>query len=190
LEAAALFDVLGELVPPAITKLYPWHAGCCILATRVAIEVAAHYGIEARPLPVQVLLYNEAFRRHLEAREELDVHNWYQQDGSHSIGLGFGAPEMGADKWAGHLIVTADGLFADLSIRQAERLERKIVTGGFLVGPYRPGLQAWEAVNDHGTAIQYKTSANMAYTAAPDWCDPKRRRQLAGPIIREVRRRF
>ena len=39
----------------------------------------------------------------------------------------------------------------------------------------------------HGTVIQYQRKTDARYRLAPDWRDARRRRKLAGPIIRALR---
>ena len=68
----------------------------------------------------------------------------------------------------------------------AERPERGIITGPALVGPWRPPV--WEARNDAGTIVQYKILRDVEYIAAPDWRDPRRRKEICGPLIREIQR--
>ena len=50
--AEKLFTSLVPLIAPAIRTKWGKYNGC-ILATRVAVEVAAYFGIIARPLAVR-----------------------------------------------------------------------------------------------------------------------------------------
>jgi hypothetical protein len=185
MDAFSLFQALDGLIAPAIARMFPAYPNCCILATRITMEVGAYFGVEVQPLPVQVILYNGAYRRHVEAGEEYDIERWHREDGSHSVGVGFGAPGSEYNCWPGHLIATADGVFADYTIRQAERPQHGIITGNTLVGPYRP--PRWTAVNNADTTVEYRVTGNDAYTGARDWTDPVRRRKITGPLIREMK---
>src|SRR5215831_17348071 len=113
--ALELFQALEGLLPDASDREYPGYTGC-ILATRMAVEIGAHYGVVVRPAACQVVLYNAAYQRHLDAGDEIDVHRWFAEDGAHSVGIGFGLDPQ-PNKWPGHLIALADDCFADYSIR-------------------------------------------------------------------------
>jgi len=187
--ALDLFTWLGDNIPPAIAAEFGRY-DCCILATRLAIEVAGNFGIAVYPMSVQVVLMNAAFAKHV-AVGDCDVKRWSEIDGSHSVGIGCGFHE-GQERdgrWDGHLIAAAVDCFGDFSISQAERPMAGILTGPFLVGPLKDGMRGWTAVHpEHGTEIQYKRTNDPRYRLAPDWKDEKRRRKLAGPLIREAKR--
>ena len=178
------FEALAGRITPAIEREFPGYGfNGCILATRVCIEVGRYFGVPVEPLACQVVLYNAAYAKHLEAGDEPDIARWHEEDGSHSVGIGFGP--VRDDRWNGHLIAVAGGVFADYAIRQAERLSQGIVTGPALIGPYR-GAGFWQAVNEQGTTIEYRVTGDTSYRAAPDWKDPGRRKRICGPLIREL----
>jgi hypothetical protein len=184
--ARELFEEMAPIVAPVLEEHFE-RRDLCILATRVAIDVAAYFGVQAVPMPVKVVLYNEPFARHV-ANEFADVDrtnvaSW--GDDSWSVGIGCGTPKR-VGGWDGHLIAVADGCFGDFSIQQAERLAHNIVTGPALVGPYS-GAPMWQAMNDTGTVIEYRPIEDNQWRAAPDWRDSVRRRPLVGKIIRAVR---
>jgi hypothetical protein len=187
LTALDLFTWLGERIPQAIEAEFE-RRDCCILATRLAIEVAHAFGIHAYPISVQVVLMNAQFHKHVE-EGDCDVLKWAPIDGSHSVGIGCGfhpgQPREG--RWDGHLIAAAEGAFGDFAIQPAERVEKGIYTGPSLVGPLAEGQRMWTAIHTIGTVIQYKRTNDPADRFAPDWKDDKRRRRIAGPLIRQVR---
>jgi hypothetical protein len=185
-----LFRALGPLVAPALEQIFD-RRDLCILATRVAIETARYFGIQAVPLPVKLIAYNADFARHVAAKfadveDRTKPQTW--GDSSWSVGIGYGKPyEPG--KWDGHLIAVGTGCFADFSIQQAERPQYNIITGKALVGPWH-GEQMWKAENETGTVIEYYRLMNTgAWRNAPDWRDEKRRRKVVGQLIRAVRER-
>lgn len=188
MQARELFERMAPIVAPVIEQGFE-RRDLCILATRVAIETAAYYGVHATPMPVKAILYNEAFARHV-ANHFAGVEDRYKPstwgDDSWSVGIGCGKPkEFG--KWDGHLIAVADGCFGDFSIQQAERLQHNIRTGPAVVGPYS-GAPMWKAMEaDTGTVIEYSRIADNAWRTAPDWTDEKRRRPLVGKLIRTLR---
>jgi len=185
--APELFEAMSPLIAPMLEAEFE-RRDLCILATRVAIEVAAYFGIEATPVPVKVILYNATFARHVAANFE-DVEDRTNPaswgDGSWSLGCGLGRPNK-FGRWDGHLIAVADGWFGDFSISQAERLQYDIVTGPALVGPYSPPM--WRAVGEHtGTVIEYSRIADDTWRGSPDWKDAKRRRPVVAKLIRTLR---
>jgi hypothetical protein len=187
--ALNLFTAAADLIPAAIDGEFG-KRDACILATRLAIEVAAAFGIGAQPLSVRVALLNGAFAKHVKDGDA-DVRKWASIDGSHSVGIGFGF-KPGQDttnRWNGHLIAAADGVFGDFAIRQAERPEKGILTGSAIVGPWRE--PRWTVIDpESGTTLYYERIKNILYRFSPDWRDEMRRRKLAGPIIRKLRRRL
>jgi hypothetical protein len=188
LTAQEVFEAMAPHVGPIIEREYGTR-GLCILATRVAIETAAYFGVEAGAAPVKVVAYNAAFARHV-AVNFADVDDKTKPgawgDGSWSVGIGCGAPKR-FNGWDGHLIAVADGWFADYSISQVSRPQHGIVIPPALVGPHYGG-EAWKAENN-GVVIEYRRIDDDFWRNAPDWRDPVRRRKLVGPIIRELRQR-
>jgi hypothetical protein len=184
--AREIFEQMAPLAAPLMQEAFN-RRDLCILATRVAIEVAAYFGVEAVPVPVRAMVYNAAFARHI-ANDFADVADRYKPstwgDGSWSVGIGFGLRQEG--RWDGHLIAVADGWFGDFSIQQAERLQHNIVTGPAVVGPYRP--PQWKAIHElTGTVVEYDSTNSTVWCGAPDWKDEKRRRPIVGKLIRALR---
>lgn len=192
--ALQLFEALHDRIPEAIEAEYGANTNC-ILATRVAIEVATHFRIEVRPMAVRAMLFNAPFVKHVQEGDP-DVRKWEPIDGSYSVGIGYGYQpgQSSYKRWDGHLIAVADGCFGDFSIQQAERPLLGLITGRAIVGPlrYDPRLGSpwdkWFLVDPvHGTAIHYERKDDESYRLAADWRDEARRRKLAGPLIRALR---
>lgn len=184
--ARETFEAMGPLVGPLLEAEFE-RRDLCILATRVAIEVAAYFGIDAKPVPVKVIVYNAAFARHVAVNFE-DVEDrgspstW--GDNSWSVGVGMGRPHE-PGRWDGHLIAVAGDVFGDYSIQQVERPQYNIQTGPAVVGPYTPPM--WKAENATGTVIEYSRIEAKEWRNAPDWKDAARRRPVVGKLIRELR---
>jgi hypothetical protein len=180
-----LFRELAELIPAAIEREYPAsEEGCCILATRIAIEVASYYGITVEPVSCVTFLCNAAFHQRRE-RGELIKGPWPMEDGSYSVSIGF---EARPGRWNGHLIALAPNCFGDFSIGCAERREHNIITGAALLGT-RPPSSEWEVTCPNGTVVTYRRTEDLSYRAGPDWKEPGRRKRISGPIIRELQKR-
>lgn len=178
--APDLFGALAPFLAPRLEAKFG-RRDLCILATRVALDVAEYFRIPARPVAVRAIAYNAEFAARVASGG--DFSGDWKSDGSYSVGIGYGKTP---GKWTGHLIAAADGVFADFSIGQAEREQYGIITGRALVGPWT-GADLWKASNDRGTVVEYQLLADDEYLRAPDWCDRKRRRGIVGELIRRVR---
>ena len=165
-----LFEQLKPLIHSEVEAVYPG-VGCCILTTRIVIEVASYFGISVSPLAVRMVVYNRACAE--------DPKGY----GSYSLRCGFGARP---GRWNGHLIAVVGNTFGDFSVQHAERLERQIITGPALVGDYY-GWQGWTAVNEHGTHFEYHSTGDTSYRQKPDWKDEKRRRPIVAKVIRALK---
>ena len=189
-----LFERLAPRIAPALEAKFA-KPNCCILATRVAIEVGSYFGIEVKPVTCQVLVYNRQFRAHVDAGD-FDSTDW-RADGSYSLGIGYGMPgqdrgriiDVQGNRWNGHLIAVAADAFGDFAIRQVERPERNILTGAAVFGVYR-GASLWSAEHeDSGTVLEYQlTGNNEVYRLSPDWKDRKRSDRIVGSLIRAIRK--
>jgi hypothetical protein len=187
IDAFSLFRRMVPLLPAAVESKYPG-LHTCIFATRVAIEVAAYFGIEARAVAVQVLLVNAAFAKHI-AEDDADCRKWAGIDGSHSVGIGFGylKGQPVDNTWNGHLIAVADGCFGDFSIQQAERPDKGIATGPGVVSLMPQDTDTWTIAGDNGVELHYHRIFDSAYLRSPDWRIAARRRPVCARLIRILR---
>jgi hypothetical protein len=190
--AEELFTSLVPLIAPAIEERWGRYNGC-ILATRVAVDVARYFGIIARPLAVRAIVCNSEFLLGVE-RGETTVEEMAAHDG-YAVGVGFGRDPItgliGCDSahmakrhnaWNGHLIVTAEGIFADFSIQQAERPQRSIITGPGIIG-LLPDKQAWTVELEGGAMVQYRCIHEKTFRTAPDWAKASNRAQIVAKLI-------
>src|SRR5277367_1848562 len=177
-----LFTALAGKIVPAIHARFENYNACCILATRISIEVGKYFGVDVKPLAVQTIVCNKQFTTHIESGERLDPEKW-AFDGSHSVGIGFGEPRK--NSWMGHLISVSGDLFADFTVQQAERPEKGIITGHTIIGPWNPKWEEWREVRG-GTTLEYSVLDNRVYLNAPDWKNKQLVWEIAGKLIRGV----
>jgi hypothetical protein len=182
-----LFLCLADILPEYLDREFSGRRDLCILATRIAVYVGEYYGLEVRPQACRVLLANEQAAAHFDEAEkagltwrDVDIRELFKVDGSHTVGIGFETPTA---KWAGHLIATGGGYFADFTIGQGERLNKGIVTGRWIAGKLAPYVMARNA---EGTQARYWMFDDKGYRQAPDWKDYRTSRH-AGSVIRRVR---
>jgi len=177
-----LLQRIGEHLPDMLYERLH-RRDLCIFATRIAVEVGAYFGVKVIPVPTQVVLYNAAFKRHLDAGDEPDIKRWVAEDGSYSLGVGLSEKDD-PGMWNGHLVAVAGDYFGDYTINQAERLEHGIVIGGAVVGPLSANRHHWTAENDAGTHIEWRRINRNDYVGAADWRKSERWKPLVGSVIR------
>jgi hypothetical protein len=182
MNAYELFDSLAPRLGPRLYEI--WHRrDLCILATRITVEVGRYFGIEVHPVGVRVIVANQPW---IERRIKGDDPDEIVKDPAcHAVGLGhpLGGTE-GGPGIAGHMVAVADGWMGDFSIAQAERLDRRIVTGPAIVTPFS-GERKWRVLNR--TYVLYELIDVPNYKTAPDWCEPTRRKPIVAELIRELR---
>lgn len=187
--AQELFEGLAPLLAPALEAEFR-RRDLCILATRIALDVAAYFGVRAEPVSTRAVVYNAAFAAHIERGfEDVDIARWKPLDGSYSVGVGFGLPNGGVPipgRWNGHLITVAGGWFGDFSIGQAERPRYDILTGPAIVAPF-PQADAWRGELSSGAVVEYQVTRDLSYRRGPDWTDKARRRPIVGAMIRRLK---
>jgi hypothetical protein len=183
-----VFEALATALPEAVEEAFQ-RLDLCIFSTRVALDVCAYFGVEARALPVRVVAYNRQFAVHVDSGAAAHMKpDDLKADGSYTVGLGFGKPDLDTTRfWAGHLIAAGPDCFGDFSIRQAERVDKEIITGPSVVMEYE-GQQKWWLANEHGTVLEYTQIEDRRYLRSPDWRDEKRRCKLVGALIRDVKK--
>lgn len=186
MNASELFSELGPRLAPLMYAVWD-RRDLCIMSTRIAIEVGAYFGVTVEPVAVRLMVMNSQFVSHLDTTPHptlADLHAW--ADGSWSVGIGCGKPEPNPNGWDGHLIAASGGYFADFSIRQAERPERNMILGNFVMGPIRGRKWVMECPTT-GCQLLYERFETEEYRRAPDWKDANRRRRIEGALIRAIR---
>jgi hypothetical protein len=174
-------SVLSKLTQ-AITPIIRNRIGedCCVLSTRVAIEVLRQFRIRASALPVAVCVYNRAFldRQATEGRlpRSLDeIERWHRECGAHSIGTANSRPAS-RGLWNGHLVAIVNGLhLMDPSVGQMSRPQYGIFLPPTLVTSVKkPFLQGREGVGIDfvGCRLTYELDRSPTatkYQEALDW---------------------
>lgn len=160
----------------------------CIASTRVAVEVLRHFGVRAYPLAVTAMVFNASFAAHLGSdlipREAAETRRWTEEDGSWSVGIGFG--RGGPGSWTRHLVAIAEGRWlVDLSLDHADRPEHGImlwplahpVTEDFLRGLAPLTLEVGSVL------VQYDADpCERSFERARDWRLVRR----WGPAVRRT----
>ncbi len=153
----------------------------CIAATKIAIDVLAHYHVLAKPLVARLMIFNPAFVRRIENGAAFPTSGeitkqWSEEDGSWCLGVGYGSAPT---KWSGHLVAVLEeeGWLIDASLDQASRPNRNILVGPavfdgvteeFLRGE-RPLVKS---IN--GSVLKYVAFPDeKSYNTSPNWHSPR-----------------
>lgn len=170
----------------------------CIAATRITLDVLAHFHVLAEALPARLMIFNPAFVQRIENGAEFPksgdvVQEWAKEDGSWTLGVGYSDEgTLAPDKWPGHLVaVTEDRWLIDCSLDQAIRLDRDI----------RVGPAVWDGVTDafmrghepfvrsiNGSVLKYMAFPDeLRYKNSPNWHNPRpNERAVTEKIIRKI----
>jgi hypothetical protein len=121
-ETERIVTALLQTARPEIRKEF--REDSCIASTAVGIDAMTHFGVLSEPFPVRTSMFNARFVARIKLGQPwpqgLEVHQWAEEDGSYSVGIGFGTGQQG--KWPGHLVILAEKQFLiDLSVDQASR---------------------------------------------------------------------
>ena len=124
---------LRKRIIPLYEKLAPsilldhFSPDCCINGTRVAIEVLSHFGIKARPLTTEVIIFNKIYWDKLTERGDFpgpaELERWWR-DGAWSLGCMGGKGD--GPGWGYHLVAVAQGHVIDSASGQYRRPEKAI----------------------------------------------------------------
>jgi hypothetical protein len=170
-------DWLGPRIHERLVVAFPG-VNACIMATRIAIEVASRTGYALRPLPVRLIAFNgkmteRMMRSRRMPRDREELHLWCER-GAWGVRIGYGDDATG---WDGHLIAAGADHFLDASIKQVERPEHNLLVGAHLVGPVtRLKNGNREVITDNGVTLFYDAMRwNTLFRRAPDWTERTRR---------------
>jgi hypothetical protein len=193
-------DTIEKVAREEIRK--DFRADSCIASTRVVIRVLKHFGIEAQPFPVKLMVFNAAFVRQLELgnrppQGETQLAAWCEKYGAWSVGVGFNPsdPTAGAGDpgYVGHLIAVLPTywLAVDASADQADRPRHGINMPGVMTFPITPkflnGQGSVFAASPDGAFLEYKPDlGNLGHRVSPDWNDKTRTKRSIKAIIRAV----
>lgn len=202
----AVIQALHDQARP--TLLQYMRPDSCIPSTRIGIDVLEYFGIHAKPLPLFVLVVNDAGIAMLDRGKTLnDVvdeafkHTKEEAGGPWTIGLGAPYESRGgqlaeAGKWAGHLVIAIPQhrTLVDLSIDQISRPHKNITFTEPLVVVLDESSDPWWADEDPLYSLIVKDNAGhdvgLLLDRGPNRPDPEgyrrtlnwRRKSASGDI--------
>jgi hypothetical protein len=183
---------IGAVVEAALPILSEYLPGnTCLPTARVSLQVMNHFGIRAFPLSVGFKAFNAEYVRRWKAIDwrkptPAEYKAWVDA-GSWSIGVGGELTEHG---WPGHLVVVARGQLLDLTIQQAQRLEKTLPLPSFIrrhVAPECIKGQDELVVEADGSLIVYlAVPEDKSFKTLPGFAVRDTTRALADLIIAEI----
>jgi hypothetical protein len=187
MKTAIIIKKILQHARPEILKHF--RADSCIASTAVGVDVLTQLGIVAEPLPVRTLIFNTPFANRLSDKNFTNydqVENWTKEDGSYSVGIGFGVQQP--NKWAGHLVVLIEKQFVlDLSIDQANRPQYNIILEPFCVEIDEKFLSGSPKVFKLKECIvRMDVLTNNDYILSPDWIFSNRRKQIVNSTLKII----
>jgi hypothetical protein len=180
--------VLGALVRAAYPVIRASFTipNVCIAATELGIEALSYFKVPARPLVVQVSIFNE---KGLEAtRQDLPVAEWPK--GAHSVGIGRGRGHPDQPGWDGHLVVLTSDAMTDLTIDSANRPKYGMELHPAVLQvteAFKRGEQGMAYTIGTCAAVYHALPNDRSYCRTPDWLERKACRPLVAEIIRRMK---
>lgn len=212
----AILEAAREIVRPTVLEYFS--ADSCIATTRITIDVLSYFGIAAKPLAVETLIFNaEAMERIREGvafddlRREVDSLSLEQIGGPWTLGLGFAKSATDAGR---HMIAWIPGLALglDFSLDQASRPHKGMKFDPAIFDMARNNQEALEDSSipegyvfpveipqdpPYGVAyLEYRVIADW-FRGSPNWrrtstiqeCAKATFRDITGRAIKEIRSR-
>jgi hypothetical protein len=169
---------LVDIIPEQMTEA-GYGRGCCILHTRIAVDVLRELDVRARPMAMRVMAGNASWRGlckqlgRYPQPDEWTAETW-------CLGIGYGAdPRAERPGYDGHVIaVVNDRWGLDLTLDQASRPQKGMrfsphfwqVSPEFLRGEEHDALSTSE-----GSVVVYQAlPEERGFLTAPDWTLPRK----------------
>lgn len=186
---AEIERLLGEYARLARARvLGSFRPDTCILTTRVLCDTLGAAGLPATPLTVEARLYNAMALRLVATGAYPDTPAGdvaWKIAGAWSVGVGV---DPGPDRPSLPIHVVAivhvggENYLVDGSLDQAARPAHRLVAGPLAAlapAPFLLGQAMLRAGLPEGGAVFYLAQpGRRVWTIAPDWTDPKRRREI------------
>ena len=156
-------EIFGKLVLVASAALPEMFSArnYCLNGTRVLIDVLQHFGIEAKPLSVQLVVTNAAWKECLDkvgVATQAMVDEWVESKGAWSVGIDTSSPKE-PGLWNGHIVLVTDRVLVDSAIGQLSRPEKNMKLPGAFACEYAPEFfskgRALSIVGPKGVWVRY-----------------------------------
>lgn len=173
-----------EVARPIILSQY--RKDSCVASTRIGLGAFRRLGIPARPLPVEVAIFNPTMARLL--REGTHPTLALADPRAWSVGAGpDDSTPLKPKGWKGHLVILTESFLVDLSLDQFARPERNLDLEPIAL-PRPEGwpdeVKDWATWRtDAGIEIMYRSIEDWRWRNSPDW---RRKRDDLTAEIEEI----
>lgn len=161
----------AEVFPRHFTK------DCCINATRVLVEVMAHFGVSAQPLSVSCVAHNKILvdyiEKHRGSLTEAEVDEAYD-NGAWGVRIETGK-QVKPNGWPGHLVAVVNNKWlVDSSAGQMSRPHKGIQLPPIVVVPatrrFQSGDELCVLTGPEGALLLYEAKpGDTSYVTASGW---------------------
>jgi hypothetical protein len=174
-----IVDSLAPVVYPALREEYT--RDCCIAAAAILTRVFDEYGYRAEVVPVTVHIFNAAMVSLINKGplpdDETQRHMLFDLTGAHGVGIVPASATLSAASrvrgggYGGHLLLRVENWLIDATIRQAERLEKKMPLPNMIAVDRADQLERNGRLNlSVGSCeLVYARIHDQSYRTAPDW---------------------
>jgi hypothetical protein len=166
-KTARVVSAFIDTAPPVFNEYYDLDT--CINSTWVMCKVLEEFDVEVTPLAATAFAFNAAF---MERTKELgrfpngkvEIDEWYEANGSHSVGIVRGK-SLRPETWeGGHLVGFVKEWLIDPSARQFCRPKYRIYVPDILVAEVTTAF----LTGDERAALPLKGGGMILYEAFPD----------------------
>jgi hypothetical protein len=162
-----------------------YEINCCIAATTIVADALEYFGVDAKPMATDIIVYNAAARPF--HQDQVPTDEW--PDEAWSIGSDHDRP-AGGPGYDGHLVLMLeDKGFVDLTCNQYRKPSKDIRMKAPLWLGFDTGAppEGWFEFDRGDLIVCYRLRPDQTrWKHAKDYRSPNRKR-FAGEIIRHVR---
>ena len=184
-----MIEAVAKAAPPILRRYYK--EDCCIIATRVVIEVLKKLHFKnVKPFVIEANIFNEVYvRKGRTPANEEEAQEWLKE-GAWQIVLGDRVDNV-KGKWPGHLVVLInDQYMLDVAIYQACRPNKNIYLEPLFTKVFEDfvkGEDRCQLMYSNCLIIYQAFQNDKSYQNVKDWQDLSRSKMAVNEIYSEVR---
>lgn len=190
-----VIEWVADNVPPAVQDHLLGKLDTCVLSTRIGYDILSYFGIEAKPVVVRAMAFNQKWEKiaqeHPDRLADPDPNKWNDPlfEGAWSVGIDE-RDHREKGRWPGHLVLHLPGetsYLLDLTVSQFRREQYDMLFPDVLLHEVPASFLDCEPfILEYGPAtIGYVYRPGVtSYRQGSDW---KGRNHLSGQLIRRAR---
>lgn len=184
-----MIEAIAVAAPKILSKYY--REDCCIVATRIIIEVLKklHFK-DVKPFVIEANIFNEIYvKKGRTPQSDEEAQEWLK-DGVWQIVLGDRSKKT-EGKWDGHLVVLINNKYMlDVAVYQACRPHKQInLDPIFTTVPedFINGEDKCQLMFNNCLIVYVSYPQDKTYQSSKDWYDLSRSKQVVGEVYKEVK---